>query len=345
MVSISVCMIVKNEERVLARCLDSLAGLYEELIIVDTGSTDETKEIAGRYTDKIYNFEWIGDFSAARNYAFSKASCDYIYSADADEIVDEENRNRFLQLKSVLDSRIEIVQMYYDNQLEHGTVYNFNKEYRPKLYKRLRQFIWEEPVHEAVRLSPLVFDSDIAIIHKPEGSHAKRDFSYYIKELEKSGQLSSRLYSMYARELFVSGEAEDFKAARPYFKQRLHCGELNEDARKETECVLAKCARLFDEEREFFTLALHHVADGHGSAEMCYELGCYYQNLKLYEEASIWFLNAAYETESILNIHYSNDYPLFRLAECAKSLGDNEGADRYQKLAEEFQLPEGEELL
>ena len=101
MVSISVCMIVKNEERVLARCLDSLSGLYEELIIVDTGSTDRTKEIAGRYTDKVYDFQWIGDFSAARNYAFSKASCDYIYSADADEVLDKENHTRFLQLKSV----------------------------------------------------------------------------------------------------------------------------------------------------------------------------------------------------------------------------------------------------
>lgn len=345
MVSISVCMIVKNEERVLARCLDSLAGLYEELIIVDTGSTDSTKEIAGRYTDKVYDFEWIGDFSAARNYAFSKASCDYIYSADADEVLDKENHTRFLQLKSVLDSRIEIVQMYYDNQLEHGTVYNFNKEYRPKLYKRLREFTWEEPVHEAVRLTPVVFDSDIAICHKPESNHAKRDFTYYIKELEKKGQLSGRLYSMYARELFVSGDITDFQAAEPYFKERLYGRELSEDARREAECILIKCARLLEKEREFFTLALHHVADGCGSAEVCYELGQFYQEQQLYEEASIWFLNAAFETESILNIHYSNDFPLLCLAECADCLGDVEEAKHYRRLAEEFQLPEGEDLL
>lgn len=342
MVSISVCMIVKNEERLLARCLDSLAGLYEELIIVDTGSTDGTREIAGHYTDKVYDFQWVGDFSAARNYAFSKASCDYIYSADADEVLDGENRERFLQLKSVLDTRIEIVQMYYDNQLEYGTVYNFNKEYRPKLYKRLREFTWEEPIHEAVRLTPLVFDSDIAICHKPEGSHAKRDFSYYVRELKQSGRLSARLYSMYARELFVSGDAKDFQAARPYFRQRLYQGELGEDARKETECVLVKCARLLHEEQDFFTVALHNVADGNGSAEVCYELGRYYQEHQLYEEASIWFLNAAYETQSILNIHYSNDFPLLRLAECAEGLGNGEEARHYRTLAQELQLPEGE---
>lgn len=95
MITISLCMIVKNEERLLARCLDSVADLMDEIIIVDTGSTDQTKEIAARYTDKIYDFEWVQDFSAARNFAFSKATKEYIYSADADEVLDEENREVF----------------------------------------------------------------------------------------------------------------------------------------------------------------------------------------------------------------------------------------------------------
>lgn len=70
MITISLCMIVKNEEKVLARCLDSIADLMDEIIIVDTGSSDNTKEIAKKYTDKIYDFAWIDDFSAARNYSF-----------------------------------------------------------------------------------------------------------------------------------------------------------------------------------------------------------------------------------------------------------------------------------
>ena len=74
MITISLCMIVKNEEKVLARCLDSIADLMDEIIIVDTGSSDNTKEIAKKYTDKIYDFAWIDDFSAARNYSFSKAT-------------------------------------------------------------------------------------------------------------------------------------------------------------------------------------------------------------------------------------------------------------------------------
>ena len=92
-------MIVKNEQKVLQRCLESLKGLYEELIIVDTGSTDNTKKIASAYTDKIYDFVWIDDFSAARNFAFSLCTQQYIYTVDADEVLDETNRNKFLILK------------------------------------------------------------------------------------------------------------------------------------------------------------------------------------------------------------------------------------------------------
>ena len=100
MITISLCMIVKNEEKVLRRCLDSVADLVEELVIVDTGSTDATKQIAAGYANaKVYDFEWVDDFSAARNFAFSKATQEYIYSADADEVLDEENRERFRLLK------------------------------------------------------------------------------------------------------------------------------------------------------------------------------------------------------------------------------------------------------
>ena len=80
MPTISLCMIVKNEENVLDRCLSSIADLMDEIIIVDTGSTDRTKEIASKYTDLIYDFPWINDFSAARNFSFSKATTSKPYS-------------------------------------------------------------------------------------------------------------------------------------------------------------------------------------------------------------------------------------------------------------------------
>ena len=147
MITISLCMIVKNESRILARCLSSIADLMDEIIIIDTGSTDNTKEIAREYTDKVFDFTWTGSFADARNYSFSKATQDYIYCADADEVLDDKNRERFDHLKTSLLPEIEIVQMYYVNQLQYNTMYNFDREYRPKLFRRLREFVWVHPIH------------------------------------------------------------------------------------------------------------------------------------------------------------------------------------------------------
>ena len=79
MITISLCMIVKNEEKILARCLDSIADLVDEIIIVDTGSTDRTREIAARYTDKIFDFPWRDDFAGAQFCLFQSRDGIYLF--------------------------------------------------------------------------------------------------------------------------------------------------------------------------------------------------------------------------------------------------------------------------
>ncbi|WP_027087247.1 tetratricopeptide repeat-containing glycosyltransferase family 2 protein [Cohnella panacarvi] len=86
---VSLCMIVKNEEAFLDRCLKSMEKYVDEIVIVDTGSTDRTKEIARRFTDKIYDFAWINDFSAARNESLKHATGKWILVMDADEYMEE----------------------------------------------------------------------------------------------------------------------------------------------------------------------------------------------------------------------------------------------------------------
>ncbi len=85
MIPMSVCIIGKNEEKNIEKCLEPLTHYPFEIIYVDTGSTDATKELAAKYTDKIYDFEWIGDFSAARNFSLKKASHNYVLVLDCDE--------------------------------------------------------------------------------------------------------------------------------------------------------------------------------------------------------------------------------------------------------------------
>ena len=96
MSTISLCMIVKDEEAVLDRCLNSVKAAMDEIVIVDTGSADRTKEIARKYTDKIFDFSWQDDFSAARNFAFEKGQMDYLMWLDADDVLSEESGRNLL---------------------------------------------------------------------------------------------------------------------------------------------------------------------------------------------------------------------------------------------------------
>ncbi|NBJ92590.1 glycosyltransferase [Parablautia muri] len=337
MVTISLCMIVKNEEKILARCLDSIGDLVDEIIIVDTGSEDGTKEIAARYTDKVYDFKWSQDFAEARNFSFSKAKCDYIYSADADEVLDESNREKFRILKEKLIPEIEIVQMYYANQLSFGTVYNYDKELRPKLFKRLRTFCWIEPVHETVRLSPTVFDSDIEITHLPAGSHAGRDLEIFHKIVGEGGELSDRLKNMYARELMICGTPENFREAEAYFTQIADSGETGQDQMKEAVCIVVKGARMRGDYLKMYRYAMKDIAS-EGVSEVCFELGEYYFEREEYQEATIWYYNAAYETQSILNIHTGGDFPLARLSDCYDKMDLPKQAEEYRQLAKEWSV-------
>ncbi|MEW6172554.1 MAG: glycosyltransferase [Bacillota bacterium] len=86
--SLSLCMIVRNEEACIASCLESVRDLVREMIIVDTGSVDGTRELAERFGARIYSFLWNGDFAAARNYSLTHATCDWILVLDADEVLE-----------------------------------------------------------------------------------------------------------------------------------------------------------------------------------------------------------------------------------------------------------------
>lgn len=335
MITISLCIIVKNEERTLSACLDCLTDIVDEIIIVDTGSTDQTKAIASRYTSQIYDYEWNNNFADARNFSFSKATMDYIYAPDADEILDEENRQRFLSLKKLLMPEIEIVQMYYREQ-GLQTILNVQRELRPKLFKRLRTFTWIDPIHETIRTAPVVFNSDIEILHCPQDSHSKRDFSIFEHAYETHHQLSPSLLSMYAKELLKCGDSVDLANASHIFEELITQGCLSPDTEKKLSCALARYYRISKQSAGFLKVTTKDMA-ATPCSEICCELGEYFYALKDYREASLWFYSAAYEVEAILDIHSQGDIPRSRLADSydriADSATDAETISTYQKLA------------
>ncbi|MBR1628777.1 MAG: glycosyltransferase family 2 protein [Lachnospiraceae bacterium] len=336
MFTYSLCMIVKNEERILARCLDSFAPLFDEIVVVDTGSNDRTKEIAATYTDRVFDFAWVDDFSAARNFAFSKCTGDYIYSCDADEVLDEVNRERFSQLMQAMLPEIEIVQMKYVDP--RSTVLNTREEWRAKLFKRLRSFRWEDPVHETVRTEPVVFDSDVEILHEPEGeAHDKRDFSIFQKAYQNGTPFSKKLYAMYATELFKCGEPADFESAIPVFEARLAMEGLEVDAILVALGVLARGYRLTHDTTSFLKVTLRGFSGGFlGSSELCCELGQYFLEAGDIGEAARWFERALRETEPVSDARSGGDLAFLGLASCEEARGHEAEAKEYRKRAAEW---------
>lgn len=320
MVTISLCMIVKNEEAVLRRCLDGLTDIADEIIIADTGSTDNTKNIALEYTCNVYDYKWTGDFAAARNFVASKATKEYIYTADADEYLDEENREKVKRLKSILLPEIEIVQMLYCTPPELSTVYNYEKEYRPKLYKRLREFTWIDPIHETLRIDPVVYDSEIEVQHRPVSNHAGRDLDAFASMFKEGRKLSKKLHHMYAMELFRSGTDKDFCNAAGTFMLTMEQDGRSMDEVKEAMCVLARYYRIKNDIAGFFGYALKDSIT-EPCAEICCELGMYYESTGDYKEASIWYQNALSEPESILDIRTSGEIPENGLERCIRQTG------------------------
>jgi len=144
---LSVCMIVKNEEKVLRRCLESIIGIADEIIIADTGSNDRTREISFEFTENVFDYKWEDDFSKARNFAASKASGEWILVIDADEYLDRES---FMVFKNDFKANppkenilaVQIINFVGDNGKD--TLLNYHE----RLYKNDGTISYYRSIHE-----------------------------------------------------------------------------------------------------------------------------------------------------------------------------------------------------
>lgn len=165
MPSLSLCMIVKNEEKHLARCLTSVKDVVDEIVIVDTGSTDKTISIAESFNAKIFHFDWINDFSAARNFALRKCNSDWILYLDADEELNPNSIYELLSYKSHALAGVYCTVKSIGTSNVNGSVMKYTR-----LFSNVTGIEFLGKVHEQVVDSlkknkiPLI-DSEIEIIH------------------------------------------------------------------------------------------------------------------------------------------------------------------------------------
>ena len=176
---ISLAMIVKNEEANLADCLASAADLVDEIVVVDTGSTDRTKEVAQRIHARVFDFPWIDDFAAARNASLEHATGDWIFWLDADDRLDQENRGRLRTLFAGLkDENAAYIMKYWcpANGAKAGVV-TFD---HLRLFRQNPAARWQYRIHEQIhpvleRLGYSIRPSDVTILHLGYQEAATRD--------------------------------------------------------------------------------------------------------------------------------------------------------------------------
>lgn len=338
MPTISLCMIVKNEEQVLARCLDSAAGLVDEIIIVDTGSADQTVAIAQRYTSCVYLFPWNDDFAAARNYSFSKATKEYCMWLDADDVIEEQQQKKFLQMKAELPPDVDIVVMKYHAAFDEtdNPVLSYNRE---RIIRNDGTHFWEGEVHEAIVPTGKLLYSEIGICHKKIGLGTPgRNLNIYRKMLAEHKILEPRHQYYYARELYYHSF---YQTALEVFLSFLEDERGWVEDKIEACRLCCLCYQQLGQEQESLRMLFRSFEMDQPRAEICCEIGQYFLTRENYKLSIYWYERAA-EAEKrpdgggfVLPDCYGY-LPFIQICSCYASMGNMEKAKEYNDKAGKY---------
>jgi len=333
--TISLCMIVKNEEAVLARCLTSAKTAVDEIIIVDTGSTDATKTVAAQFTDRIYDFGWVDDFSAARNFSYSLATMEYQMWLDADDVLPEGSAVKLRELKETVDPAADLITMKYITQFdEHGNaVFSTTRE---RLTRTSKKYLWQDPVHECIPLTGHVFHSGIEVHHKriEKNERKERNLNIYTA-LEQSGRpLSPRQQYYFAREL---KDHSQWAKAAYYFERFLDSGKGWHEDNIAACFNLSLCYHALGTHYKIMPILTKSFEYDTPRAEICTQIGYYYKRIQNFATALKWFRLAARldppDSIGFILHDYWGYIPYIEACVCAYQLGDRESAIQYNEQA------------
>ncbi len=244
---VSLCMIVKNEEANLPACLESVADLADEMVIVDTGSADRTKDVALRYGARVFDFPWVDSFAAARNESLRNATGDWLFWLDADDRLDDENRRKLGDLFSRLPDEHIAYSMKCrclpDPNHTGATVVD-----HVRLFRNHPELRWRYRVHEqilpAVRhLGGKVCFTDIVIEHvgyqDPSVRARKLQRDLRLLQLEHAEQPDDpfTLFNLGA----VHHEMGKFEQALPFLMRSLERSHPSDSIVRKLYALIAQC--------------------------------------------------------------------------------------------------------
>ncbi len=188
-------MIVKNESDVIERSVGCAMSVADRVIVVDTGSTDGTAQMAKNLGADVFSFDWCDDFSAARNYSFSLADSDYVMWLDADDYISASDVDEIKRI--VKEGGFDVAMLKYKS----GDL----TYYRERILRRAMNFEWCGAVHEVITPRGEIKYFSAAIEHKKiKPTDPMRNLLIYQKQIAKGVRLDERQKFYYGRELFYN---------------------------------------------------------------------------------------------------------------------------------------------
>ncbi len=326
MKTLTVTLICKDEEENLRRLLPTLT-FADEIVVVDTGSTDGSVQIAKIYTDKVYFFAWRDDFSAARNYAIEKSCSDYVMWLDADDCVPVKTINSVLNWKN--DSA-ENADFYY---LKYRMGYNSDFWFwRERIIKRCKKCRFKGFIHEAVVPFGFTKRFDGEVIHTSSQNHASRNLNVYRKAIENKKKFSPRDKYYYARTLIENGMNNE---ALPVLRKFCYCKNAFSVDKAEAYKLIAK----YYLSKLNVNIALKYLSKSVSvllpDAETRCLLGdCFYVNNDCASAAEWYeFALTSKVQRGFVNDYFKAFYPLVQLSVCYFRMGETDKAKTFHLAA------------
>lgn len=340
MPALSLCMIVRDEAEVLARCLDSVADLVDEIVIVDTGSSDDTISIAQRHGAKVLSYTWHDDFSAARNYSFEHATSPYILWLDADDVLPSEDRETLREWKPQFDK--DVYYLRYDYlQDEYGASLCLLQ--RERIVRRNAGLRWHYPIHECLSIPVTATSQElpIRVVHRRTEQGVRRGPVRNLRILEAA--VNDPAYSASPRIRYYLGkeygDAGQCEAAIAEYRAFLNLDGGWAEDRFNAQLRIARCeyqlSRRHDARR---SAKLARKMDPRWS-EPDYLLGQLALDEEDYEEAVFWYQSCLREIPGVLSPVDTYCYrlgPLVQLCLCYDRLGDHRRAWEFNQQALEL---------